>query len=79
MTLNEAIRKRLLEYIEQRKTNITKLSLDSGITPSTIFNFMYGTTKVLGLIPIAKICEQLGITLEEFFSADYFKNLDLPE
>ncbi len=79
MTLDKAIKERLMFYVKERKTNLTKLSLQSGITPSTIFEFIYGKTKILGLIPIAKLCEGLGITLEEFFSADYFKNLDLPE
>ena len=79
LTLNEAIKKRLLYYLEEKKIKLSKLCLNSGLTPSTVFEFMYGNTKVLGLIPIAKLCEGLGITLEEFFSADYFKNLDLPE
>ena len=79
LTLNEAIKKRLLYYLEEKKIKLSKLCLNSGLTPSTGFEFMYGNTKVLGLIPIAKLCEGLGITLEEFFSAYYFKNLDLPE
>ena len=40
MTLNEAIKKRILELVDERKTTLTALCLNSNLTPSTIFDLM---------------------------------------
>lgn len=76
MKLSEAIKKRIFELIQEQNTNVTNLCLLSNITPSTIFDFLYGRTKILKISTLAKICEGLNITLEDFFSKDYLKSFD---
>lgn len=74
MKLDEAIRKRINEIIIENKTNITALSLNSNLTPSTVYDIMYGKIKHPQIITIKKICCGANMTLEEFFARDYFNS-----
>lgn len=76
MNLDDAIRKRINELVKDNNTNLTNLCLNSNITPSTIFDFMYGKTKKPSIFTIAKLCAGANITLKEFFNKDYFNNID---
>lgn len=76
MNLDEAIRKRILELVNENKTTLTALCLNSGLTPSTIFDFIYGKSKSPKVITIKKICSGANITLEKFFARDYFNKVD---
>ncbi len=76
MTLNEAIKKRLDELIKEKDIKMAKLSLNSGLTPSTIFDFLYGKTKYPKIITLYKICLGADITLNEFFDKDYFNDIE---
>ena len=76
MNLDNAIRKRIEEIVTDNKTTLTALCLNSNITPSTIFDFMYGKSKCPKVITIKKLCSGANITLEEFFARDYFNNSD---
>lgn len=72
MSIDEAIKKRIMELVDSKKTTLTALCLDSNITPSTIFDFIYGKSKCPKVITIKKICVGAGISLKEFFDRDYF-------
>lgn len=76
MNINEAIKKRINEIVETNNTTLTSLCLNSNLTPSTIFEFMYGRSKCPKVITIKKICAGANITLEEFFARDYFNDCD---
>lgn len=72
MNLDEALRKRINELVADLNISLTELCLKSNLTPSTIFDFMYGRSKCPKVITIKKLCIGAGITLEEFFARDYF-------
>ena len=74
MDLKEAIKKRILEIVEENKTNLTAFCLNSNITPSTIFDFMYGKIDCPKVNTIKKLCLGANITLSEFFAPDYFND-----
>ncbi|MBE5757920.1 MAG: transcriptional regulator [Clostridiales bacterium] len=74
MTLDEAVRTRILEIIEEKNITLTALCLNSNLTPSTIFDFMYNKSKSPKIITIKKLCVGAGITLEQFFARDYFNS-----
>lgn len=76
MNIDEAIKKRINEIVDDNKTTLTSLCLNSNLTPSTIFDFMYGKSKCPKVITIKKICVGANITLEEFFARDYFNETD---
>lgn len=74
MKLEEAIRKRINELVVENKTTLTALSLNSNLTPSTVFDIMSGKIKHPQIITIKKLCSGANITLEEFFARDYFND-----
>ena len=74
MSLEEAIKTRITEIVEDKNISLTSLCLDSNITPSTIFDFMVGKSKCPKVITIKKLCIGAGITLEQFFARDYFND-----
>jgi len=75
MNLIEATKTRIKEFITKERS-LTKICLDSNITPSTIFDFMYGKSKHLSSFTLKKLCYGLNITLSEFFDRDYFNDFD---
>lgn len=76
MNIDDAIRKRIKEIVDDNKTTLTALCLNSNLTPSTIFDFMYGKSKCPKVITIKKLCSGANITLSEFFARDYFNDID---
>ena len=74
MKLDQAIRKRIDELVKKNNTTLTALSLNSNLTPSTIFDIMSGKIKHPQIITIKKICSGANITLKEFFDKDYFND-----
>ena len=76
MNLDEALRKRILELVEEKKTTLTSLCLNSNLTPSTIFDFMAGKSKSPKIITIKKLCVGANITLEQFFAREYFNDTE---
>ena len=76
MKLEDALRKRLSELIIEKAKNPTDLSLESNLTPSTLFDFLHKRTKHITLPTLAKLCEGLDMSLEEFFAKDYLKHFD---
>lgn len=76
MTLNEAIKKRILEIVDEKQTTLTSLCLNSNITPSTIFDFINGKVKSPTAITIKKICLGADMTLSQFFAPKYFDDFD---
>lgn len=76
MSLDEALRKRINELIEENTTNLTALCLQSNLTPSTVFDFMYGKSKSPKIITIKKLCVGANISLKEFFDRPYFDDVE---
>lgn len=76
MNVGEAVKNRILELCHENNITINKLSTISGITQSTLNNITNGRNNSTTIATIKKICDGLEITLEEFFSADVFKNLE---
>jgi DNA-binding Xre family transcriptional regulator len=76
MTLNNAIRKRIMDLCEERKISLNKLGTICGITQSTLNNIIVGVSKNPSTSTIKKICDGLNITLVDFFSAPDFNTLE---
>ena len=76
MNIDEAIRMRIYELVNDNNTTLTALCLNSNLTPSTIFDFMSGKSKCPKVITIKKICSGANITLEQFFAREYFNGTE---
>ncbi len=76
MNTYTAIKERLLQLLGDKKLSIHKLSLESGVSPSTIKNILYGKSVNPGIVTIKMLCDGLGITLKEFFESEKFDSLE---
>ncbi len=76
MDVSKAVKKRILELCQQQNLSINKLSSISGVTQSTVNNIVSGRNRSTTVSTIQKLCDGLGITIEEFFHSELFRNLE---
>ena len=76
MNIGEAVKERILELCWERDITINKLSNMSGVTQSTVNNIVSGRNNSTTISPIKKLCDGLGITIEEFFHSELFRGLE---
>ena len=72
MNIGEAVRERIVELCRERSISINKLSSMSGVTQSTVNNIVSGRNNSATISTIKKICDGLGLTIEDFFDSDLF-------
>lgn len=76
MNMQEAVVYRLNDVIRQRDITVNEAAVRSGIPPSTLKNILYGKSKNAGVVTIKKLCDGLDISIQEFFSASIFAELE---
>ncbi|MBQ7896117.1 MAG: helix-turn-helix transcriptional regulator [Oscillospiraceae bacterium] len=76
MNVGDAVRQRILELCDKYDISVNKLSNISGVTQSTVNNIVSGRNNSATISTIKKLCDGLGITIEEFFNAEVFRELD---
>lgn len=76
MDVGQAVKERILQLCDARGISINKLCTISGVTQSTVNNLMSGRNRSVTVSTVKKLCDGLGISLEEFFHDDLFHNLE---
>lgn len=76
MTIDEAVRKRIRELLIEKNMNVCDLSLAGGLTPSTLYDFMRGTSVHIQCNTVKAVCMGFGVSLREFFDRDYFDDYE---
>jgi len=76
LCIGEAVKERILELCREKNISINKLSTMSGVTQSTVNNIVSGRNRSATISIIKKLCDGLGITIEQFFDSDLFRDLD---
>ena len=76
MTIGEAVKERVLELCREKNLSINRLSIISGITQSTVNNFVSGRNHSITLSTLKKRCDGMEITVPEFFSSELFEDLE---
>ena len=76
MTVGEAVRQRIIQLCQEYDISINKLSSISGITQSTVNNIVSGRNNSTTVSTIKKLCDGLGITIDEFFHSGLFNDLE---
>ena len=76
MRIGEAVRQRIEELCQQQDLTVNKLSNISGVTQSTVNNIVSGRNRSATISTIKKLCDGFGITIEQFFQSDLFRNLE---
>ena len=76
MCIGQAVRERIIELCREREISINKLSDMSGVTQSTVNNIVSGRNNSATVSTLKKLCDGLGITIQDFFDSDLFRNLE---
>lgn len=77
MSFAEAVRKRIHNLLKERNMTIWQLYKASGISKSTLYNFMSGYTKIMNLTNVHCIVDGFGLSIREFFNDPLFsENLE---
>lgn len=76
MNIGEAVKERILELCREQNVSINKLSNMSGVTQSTVNNIVSGRNHSTTISTIKKLCDGLGITIEDFFHSELFRHLE---
>ena len=76
MNIGEAVKERILELCREQDISVNKLSSMSGVTQSTVNNIVSGRNNSATVSTIKKLCDGLGITIEEFFNSELFRGLE---
>lgn len=76
MKLSEAVKKRIINLTNEKNITLHRLSLNSGISYSTLNSFINGKSQSPKIVTLLHICEGLEIELNEFFTDDLFKDVE---
>ena len=76
MDIGEAVKERILELCREKNLSVNKLSNMSGVTQSTVNNIVSGRNRSTTISTIKKLCDGMGITIEEFFHSELFCGLE---
>ena len=74
--VGEAVKLRIIELCQENHVTVNKLATISGVTQSTLSNIISGRNNSTTVATVKKICDGLGIGIDEFFASDLFKNLE---
>lgn len=76
MNTYETVKNRILELCKEKHMTIYKLSIESAVAPSSIKSILYGKSKNPGIVTLKMLCDGFGISLDEFFDTEAFRNLE---
>ena len=76
MNIGEAVKERILELCREHDISVNKLSSMSCVTQSTVNNIVSGRNNSATVSTIKKLCDGLGITIEDFFNSELFRGLE---
>lgn len=76
ITIGEAVRQRILELCQEQDISINALCTRSGVTQSTVNNIVSRRNNSTTVSTIKKLCDGLGITIQDFFDSDLFFDLE---
>lgn len=75
LTLEQAIRNRIIELAKERNITINMVSTLAGLTHTTLLSFMNNETHNPRISTLLHVCEAFDIELKEFFNSPIFKNV----
>lgn len=76
MSVKDAVAARFAALCRERGIKPNELATLSGVTPSTVYSMLDARRRDVSIVTVKKLCDGLGITLGEFFSAPEFDALE---
>lgn len=75
MKQQEFLSNRIQYYCQKKKLTYYRLAYRSAVPLTTLLHIIDCSTKNPGIFTLIKICNGLGVSMTEFFSAEEFQNL----
>ena len=72
MTVQNAVKQRIVDLAAKNNISMHKLSIQSGLPYSTLSSFINGKCKSITLTTLLHICDGVGISLKDFFDDPLF-------
>ena len=76
MDTYNAVKNRIVQLCKEKHITINRLATESGVSPSSIKNILYGKSKNPGIVTLKMLCDGLGMSLTEFFNTEEFAALE---
>lgn len=76
MNAKEAVAQRIIQLCSGKNLAVNALANLSGISPSTIYSMLNAKSNNPGVISIQRICDELNISVREFFDSPLFEGLE---
>lgn len=76
MKTQEAVVNKIKGLCRENCISINRLAYISGVSPSTVKNIVYGISGNTGVVTIAKLCNGLEISIQDFFCDEIFGELE---
>lgn len=76
MKMQEAVIRKIQNLCQEQHISVNHLAYISGVPPSTVKNILYGNSENTGIVTIAKICNGLEISIQDFFNDELFCELE---
>lgn len=73
--IKQAVAQRFVELCAERDIRPNELATLSGVTPSSVYSMLNPNRKEVTVNLVKKLCDGLGISLADFFTAEVFENL----
>ena len=71
-----AVAARFQQLMKEQGIKTNELANISGVTPSSVYSMLDPRRKEVSVNLVKKLCDGLGITIEEFFSSELFAGLE---
>lgn len=76
MELSQAVKDRILNLAKTKNITLHRVSINSGISYSTLSSFINGKCRTPNISTILHICEGFDIELKDFFDDKIFKDVE---
>ena len=76
MSVKDAVARRFQSLCRERGIKFNELATLAGVTPSTVYSMMDPRRRDVSIVTIKKLCDGLGITIDEFFHSEIFVGLE---
>ena len=76
MRIGEAVKERILKLCRERDLSVNRLCTMSGVTQSTVNNIVSDRNHSATVSTIQKLCDGLGITIQDFFDSPLFADIE---
>ena len=76
MGVKNAVVERFKRICAERNMTPNELASISGVTPSSVYSMLDPSRQNVSIVLIKKLCDGLGITIDEFFHSELFAGLE---